>query len=113
MDRAARLSSKHESSGTKSGAKGSTDEGGAHHESSGVKGSKDEARAKGSNDEAGAHRGSSGAKGSSDEGEKHPSVVHDREAASDHPRETLRGGIPGAVLEPFCGHLSPKIDKVS
>ena len=29
------------------------------------------------------------------------------------PREALRGGISGSFLEPFCGHLSPKIDKVS
>ena len=29
------------------------------------------------------------------------------------PHEALRGGIPGSLLEPFCGYLSPKIDKVS
>ena len=29
------------------------------------------------------------------------------------PREALRGGIPASLLEPFLGHLSPKIDKVS
>ena len=28
-------------------------------------------------------------------------------------REALRGGIPWSFLEPFCGNLLPKIDKVS
>jgi len=31
----------------------------------------------------------------------------------DVPREALRGGIPPSFSDPFCGHLSPKIDRVS
>ena len=34
-----------------------------------------------------------------------------RDPSWGHPRCGL--GAVGAVLEPFCGHLSPKIDKVS
>ena len=29
------------------------------------------------------------------------------------PREALRGGISRSFLEPFCGHLSPKVDRFS
>ena len=36
-----------------------------------------------------------------------------RQSATAYPRETLRGGIPGAVLEPSCGHLSPKVNASS
>ena len=30
-----------------------------------------------------------------------------------NPQKARCGGIPSSLLEPFCGHLSPKLDKVS
>ena len=42
---------------------------------------------------------------------RHPCIILGA-LSSAEPQKALCGGIPGSFLEPFCGHVLPKVDKL-